>query len=218
MNGAINVKGNIVLWDVICYIIFPLVVWNFVRDDIGDYYAMLLSSVPGIFYTVIRFYYIRSLQFFGLFMLGSLVLSTLVDVLSGSAINMLWNRVYFAVGVGVFFLGSMFLKKPVALYFALDIMEMQGQSRKPLKKLFYQKKLFFVFQAITFVFVFREGLFAIWKAWLINQYGVEAFDQALIMRQVLSWVLTGLTVIGFLYVGKVLHDQNKGASEPPPSI
>lgn len=211
-------KGNkIVFWDVICYIVFPLLVWNFIRDDIGDYYAMLLSSVPGILYTVIRFYYIRSLQFFGIFMLANLVLSTLVDVLSGSAINLLWNRVYFAVGVGLFFLGSMVIKKPVALLFALDIMEMQGQPRKPLKEIFYQKKVFLVFQAITFVFVFREGLFAAWKAWLIKEYGVEAFDQALVLRQVLSWILTGVTVLGYLYVGKVMHDQSKRPVDPPAS-
>jgi len=211
-------KGNkIVFWDVICYIVFPLLVWNFIRDEIGDYYAMLLSSVPGIIYTIIRFYYIRSLQFFGIFMLANLVLSTLVDVMSGSAINLLWNRVYFAIGIGVFFLGTMLVKRPVALLFALDIMEMQGQRRESLKKIFYQKKVLLVFQAITFVFVFREGLFAAWKAWLIKEYGVEAFDQALVLRQVLSWVLTGVTVIGYLYVGKILQDQSNKPVDPPAS-
>ncbi len=204
-------------WDVICYIVFPLLVWNFIRDEIGDYYAMLLSSVPGIIYTIIRFYYIRSLQFFGIFMLANLVLSTLVDVMSGSAINLLWNRVYFAIGIGVFFLGTMLVKRPVALLFALDIMEMQGQRRESLKKIFYQKKVLLVFQAITFVFVFREGLFAAWKAWLIKEYGVEAFDQALVLRQVLSWVLTGVTVIGYLYVGKILQDQSNKPVDPPAS-
>lgn len=207
-------KGNIVVWDIICYIVFPLVVWNYMRDDIGDYYAMLLSSVPGIIYTVIRFFKVGKIQFFGLFMLGSLTLSTAVDVLSGSAIQMLWNRVYFAGFVGLFFLGSMVIKRPIALYLALDVMEMQGKKRSVLKKQFFQKKVFMAFQAITFVFVFREVLFALWKMVLIKEYGVEAFDQALIMRQVLSWVLTAVTVIGFLYVGKLLNDQQKNPHDP----
>ncbi|WP_345240195.1 VC0807 family protein [Pontibacillus salipaludis] len=198
-------QKNIVVWDLICYIVFPLVVWNFIRDDIGDYYAMLLSSVPGIVYTFIRFKAVKKVQFFGIFMLANLVVGTLFDVLAGSAIQLLWNRVYFALLGGGIFLGSMLIRKPIALYLMLDVMEMQGQDRKGLKAKFMQKKVFVVFQLITFVFVFRELVFAGWKAWLVMQYGVEAFDQALILRQVMSWVLTGVTVIGYVYVFKILQ-------------
>ncbi|KGP90741.1 membrane protein [Pontibacillus chungwhensis BH030062] len=198
-------QKNIVVWDLICYIVFPLVVWNFIRDDIGDYYAMLLSSVPGIIYTFIRFKAVKKVQFFGIFMLANLVVGTLFDVLAGSAIQLLWNRVYFALLGGGIFLGSMLIRKPIALYLMLDVMEMQGQDRKGLKAKFMQKKVFFVFQLITFVFVFRELVFAGWKAWLVTQYGVEAFDQALVLRQVMSWVLTGVTVIGYVYVFKLLQ-------------
>ncbi|MCD5324713.1 MULTISPECIES: VC0807 family protein [Pontibacillus] len=198
-------QKNIVVWDLICYIVFPLVVWNFIRDDIGDYYAMLLSSVPGIVYTIIRFKAVKKVQFFGIFMLANLVVGTLFDVLAGSALQLLWNRVYFALLGGGIFLGSMFIRKPIALYLMLDVMEMQGQNRKALRAKFMQKKVFFVFQLITFVFVFRELVFAGWKAWLIGQYGVEAFDQAIVIRQVMSWVLTGVTVIGYVYVFKLLQ-------------
>ncbi|QST00796.1 hypothetical protein IMZ31_04260 [Pontibacillus sp. ALD_SL1] len=198
-------QKNIVVWDLICYIVFPLVVWNFIRDDIGDYYAMLLSSVPGIIYTFIRFKAVKKVQFFGIFMLANLVVGTLFDVLAGSAIQLLWNRVYFALLGGGIFLGSMLIRKPIALYLMLDVMEMQGQNRKGLKAKFMQKKVFFVFQLITFVFVFRELVFAGWKAWLVTQYGIEAFDQALVLRQVMSWVLTGVTVIGYVYVFKLLQ-------------
>ncbi|MGM0866333.1 MAG: hypothetical protein ACQEWF_16795 [Bacillota bacterium] len=41
-------KRNFVLLDLLIYVALPLFVWNIMRDYIGDYYAMLLSSVPGI--------------------------------------------------------------------------------------------------------------------------------------------------------------------------
>lgn len=202
-------QSNIIFWDVICYIAFPLLVWNFMREPIGDYYAILLASVPGIIYSFIRFFKIGKIQFFGLFMLGSLVLSTLVDILSGSALQLLWNRVYFSFFVALFFLGSMLIRRPIALFLALDVMEMQGSNRKKLKTQFYQKKVFSVFQVITFLFVFREVFFAFWKVLLIKEHGVEAFDQALVLRQALSWAITFVSAIGFLYVGKLLSDQKK---------
>ncbi|WP_374056177.1 hypothetical protein [Rossellomorea sp. FM04394] len=82
-------KKNFVLLDLLMYVALPLFVWNIMRDYIGDYYAMLLFSVPGIIYTVYRFIEMKKVNTFGLFILVTLIVGTLIDVLAGSSLQLL---------------------------------------------------------------------------------------------------------------------------------
>ncbi|SDL93044.1 VC0807 family protein [Sediminibacillus halophilus] len=198
-------KKNIVLLDIIFYVLFPLFIWHFIRDFIGDYYAMLLSSVPGIIYSVYRFFELKRINFFGVFILVTLMIETLIDILAGSSLQLLWNNVFYAAAMSLFFLSSIIIKKPITLYFGLDLAELQGHDRKFSKCLYYQKRLFLIFQLITLVFALRSGVLAVVKAWLIIEYGVEAFDKGIILRQAFSWVMTGITIAGFFYIGKIIY-------------
>ncbi|MGP4081866.1 VC0807 family protein [Pseudalkalibacillus sp. R45] len=200
-------KKYIALLDIIFYVIFPLVVWHYGREIIGDYYAMLVSSVPGILYSIYRFYEIKKLNVFGIFMLGNLIISTLLDVLAGSAIQLLWNNVFYGYALAVLFAGTIVFKKPIALYFGLDLMELQGMEKARLKPLFHKKKIYLVFVLITLAFALRDVIQATFKIWLINEYGVEAFDKGIIARQVISWGTSILTVIGFVYISKLLQEE-----------
>lgn len=49
-------------------------------------------------------------------------------------------------------------------------------------------------------------MFAGLNSWLILEYGVEAFDKGILLKQVLGWVITAVTVVGFFYVSKVIQD------------
>ncbi|MGR3764082.1 VC0807 family protein [Rossellomorea sp. NS-SX7] len=201
-------QKKIVLGDFIFYLIFPIVIWNLGRDYIGDYYAMLLSSVPGIIYSVIRFILLKKVNLLGLFMIGTLLAGTLIDVLSGSALNLLWNKVYYSYFMSSLFVLTILINRPIALFFALDFVEMQGYDRMTMKDTFYQKRILNLFKLITFGFAFRDILLASIKVWLIVTYGVEAFDKGLILRQVLNWTLSGLTIYGFIYISKILNQNN----------
>ncbi|PRX78731.1 hypothetical protein B0G93_10291 [Bacillus sp. V-88] len=202
----IKVKKNIVLFDLMIYVALPLFVWNIMRDYTGDYYAMLLSSVPGIIYTVYRFIEMKKVNTFGLFILFTLIVGTLIDVLAGSSLQLLWNNVYYAAGISLFFFVTMVVRRPITLYFGLDFAELQGHDRTFSKRLFYKKPLFTLFQLITLCFALRSGILAVVKAWLILEYGVEAFDKGIILRQAFSWIITGITVAGFFYIGKIIND------------
>ncbi|WP_237582644.1 VC0807 family protein [Pontibacillus yanchengensis] len=162
-------NNKFVLLDIICYVIFPLVIWHMLRDVIGDYYAMLLSSVPGIIYTVYRFKALKKVNVFGIYMISNLIIGTLIDVLSGSAINLLWNNVYYAYAVAGLFLFTIIIKKPIALYFALDFTELQGFDRQINKKLFFHKKIYYIFNWIVVAFALQNIILASIKAWLITK-------------------------------------------------
>lgn len=199
-------KKNIVLLDLMIYVALPLFVWNILRDYTGDYYAMLLSSVPGIIYTVYRFVEMKKVNTFGLFILFTLIVGTLIDVLAGSSLQLLWNNVYYAAGISLFFFVTMVVRRPITLYFGLDFAELQGHDRMFSKRLFYKKPLYILFQLITLCFALRSGILAGVKAWLILEYGVEAFDKGIILRQAFSWIMTGVTFIGFFYIGKIINN------------
>lgn len=198
-------QNKFVLFDVIFYLVFPLAVWHLTREHIGDYYAMLLSSVPGIIYSVYRFMALKKLNIFGIYMIGTLVIGTLIDVLSGSAIRLLWNNVIYAYVMSGLFLLTIVIKRPISLYFALDFVEMQGFGRAFSRRLFHKKKIYKLFNLIVIAFAFQDILLATIKAWLITEYGVEAFDKGLILRQFINWGLAFVIMGGFFYVGKVIN-------------
>lgn len=204
---------KIILLDLIFYLVFPYVIWKFGKDSLGDYLAMLLSTVPGFVYTIYRFILEKQFNIAGLFIIGSLALSTTVDLLSGSAERMLWNSVY----VGLFFAMIHFLafiiKRPFALYFAVDFAYLQGYERKASTHLFYQQGIFRWFQLIQILFIVRSLFFAILKVWLLQTYGVEGYDSMLIYRQIASWfftiVITGMFIYSNVPIQKYFANQKK---------
>jgi hypothetical protein len=46
----------------------------------------------------------------------------------------------------------------------------------------------------------------LYLTYLILVYGVKAFDKGIIVRQVLSWLITGISVLEFIYIGKIIND------------
>jgi hypothetical protein len=200
---------NILFGDITFYLIFPIVLWNFSRDYIGDYYAMLLTSLPGFVYSIVRLFLIKKVNLFGIFTLSSLLIGTLIDVLSGSAINILWNNILYSYLIGLIFILTNLIKKPISLYIALDFVEMQGHSRIKMKEIFYQKRILLIFKLITFGFAFRDILLATIKIWLVFKYGVDSFTKGIILRQILNWSFTGISIYGYIYIAKTLNNDIK---------
>lgn len=195
-------KGKAVLFDLLFYLAIPLIMWHTLRESLGDYATMLLASVPAILYGLYSFIKQRRVNFSGLFILVTLIIGTLIDILSGSAIQMLWNNVYYGAFIGFFYIASMLVKRPIAYYFALDGAELMGYERSIVKDYFSIKRNIIVFHLITFCYGLRSLIVAGVNVHLIGKYGVEAFDQGIIFKQILSWSITIISALGFLYVAK----------------
>ena len=195
-------KGKAIFFDLLFYIVIPLVMWNTLRESLGDYATMLLASVPGIVYAVFSFIKERRINFIGLFMLITLAIGTLIDILSGSALQMLWNNVYYGVFIGFVFIASMLVKRPIAYYFALDGGEMMGYERSSVKMFLSSKKKIIALHLITLCYGLRSIIVSGVNVHLLRQYGVEAFDQGIVFKQVVTWTITIITAFGFLYVMK----------------
>ncbi len=191
---------KLITLDLICYGVIPFFIWNYGREPLGDYIAILLSTVPGFIYTVYRFAKEKQLNIAGIFVITSLFISTTVNLLSTSANSMLWNQVYLGFGFGIIFLMSTVIKKPLALYFAVDVAYLQGYSREDSTKLYKLKGLFLWFQLVNLLFVFRSLSLNSLKAFLLQTYGTGGYDKVIIYMNIIGWMFSGLIFLAFLFV------------------
>lgn len=201
-----------ILLDLVCYVALPYFIWNYGREPFGDYYAMLLSTVPGFLYTIYRFSKERQFNIAGLSILLSLFLGTMVNLLSGNAENLLWNQVYLGYAFGFVYLISMLIKKPLALQFAVDFVYLQGMPKKESKALFSQKPIFFWFQLLTGLFLFTSLFQNSFKAWLIHSHGVDGYGEMLLYLKASGWFFYGLSIAGFFFIGHKINVQSQQAS------
>src|SRR5665647_901748 len=114
------------LMDLVIYLGVPLLIWNTCRSFLGDYLAMLLSTVPGIIYTLYTFFKEKQYSITGLFILATMIIGGILDVYSKTAHQMLWNMVYMNIGLVVFWCFTMAVKKPMALFFFIDYAYLHG--------------------------------------------------------------------------------------------
>ncbi|MEN1969239.1 VC0807 family protein [Lentibacillus sp. N15] len=189
---------KLIILDLLCYGVIPFLIWKYVRDFTGDYWAMLLSTVPGFIYTAYRFIKERQFNIAGLFIISSLVIGTTVDLMSANAENMLWNQVYLGYGFAFIYLLSMVIRKPLGLYFAVDGAYLQGYRRKDSMALFTKKGLFQWYQLVTLLFVIQGVFQNSLKAWLIYKFGVDGYDQVLIYRKVSGYIFSAIIFGGFM--------------------
>ncbi|RJR12319.1 hypothetical protein C4588_02320 [Candidatus Parcubacteria bacterium] len=199
-------KNKIVFFDLLFYLVMPYVIWKYGQDPLGDYYALLLSTVPGFVYTIVRFLIEKQYNVTGMFILASLFISTIVDILSGSAFNMLQNSVYVGAGFALFFVATMIVRKPLGLYFLADIAYLQGHKREDSLRLYRQKELLPAFYIVTGIFALRGLFSAGLKQYLIGVYGVEGYDRILFFMKINGWVFSAFIAAGFIYVNLKIND------------
>ncbi len=202
-------KNKVVIYDLVFYLAIPFLVWKSGRDPLGDYYAILLSTAPGFCYSLYRFFVLKQFNFTGLFIISTLLISTLIDLLSGSAERMLWNQVYYGIAMGTFLLITVLLKKALALYFAVDISVLQGYQRESSFEFFKTKKLFTYLQLFTGLYMFKSYFNSGLKGYLVYKYGVEQYDLILLFLRISNWIFTGLILIGLLLINKQIYDISK---------
>ena len=208
-------KKYMFVLEIVFYVALPYLIWTNGREALGDYWAMLLSTVPGFIYTIVRFITERELNVTGVFILSSLFIGTIVDLLSGSAEKMLWNQLYLGLVFSGIYLVSLLIKKPLPLYFFVDIAYLQGYDRRASKKLFYRKEILKWFQWITVLFVVRGLTLAAMKAWMLNRYGVEAYTSLLIYRQLVGWAFGIFGLFLYMAVLKEIKRITKSTEETP---
>ncbi|WP_336046249.1 VC0807 family protein [Solibacillus ferritrahens] len=204
---------NSILLELLFYAALPYIIWNFGREPLGDYVAMLLSTVPGIVYTLYRFIFDRQFNITGIFILGSLLIGTTVDLLSGSAEQMIINGIYLSLFYTFLYCILFIVKQPFSLYIAVDFAYLQGYDRKDSKTLFFQKGIFKWFQIIQAVFIIRGLFMAGLTAFLLNKYGIDGYGDMLIYKKVAGWIFSIIVMGLFFNINNVVQKHTKQSHE-----
>ncbi|WP_042225066.1 VC0807 family protein [Oceanobacillus manasiensis] len=204
---------KLAFFDIICYAAIPFLIWNYGRESLGDYWAILLSTFPGIIYTIFRFVKEKQFNILGLFIIGSMGISTTVNLLSSTAESMLWNQVYLGLVYGIIFLLSILIKQPLALHMAVDWAYLQGHPRKSSRKLFIQPQLLKWFQLLTLLFVARSLFMNGLKAFLLQTYGADGYGKMLIYMNISGWIFTAILSMGFIFISVKINQYVQGSNE-----
>lgn len=192
--------------DFVLFFIFPLVFWELCREVVGDYPAMILSTLPGFLYSLYRFKNNARLNYTGICVILNLTAGILVDFLSGSALQLLWNNVFYSAALLLIYSVSFAVRKPLYLYFTLDLMAISGYDRKITKELFFEKKTYKLFQLITLIYCANELLYIACLARWIMIYGVEAYRLDIILDKSLNIMVSGASLATFFFIQQALDE------------
>ena len=192
--------------DLILFFIFPLICWETCREFTGDYPAMILSTIPGIVYSLYRFKNNQKLTFTNLFVFLNLTVSLLLDLLSGSALQLLLNNIFYSLTLFFIYSISLIVKRPLYLYFALDVITTMGYDRKITKELFFEKKIHELFKLVTLLYCTNELIYIFCLSRWIIKYGVEAYRLDIMLDNTLSIILSGTSLLIFILIHERLNE------------
>ncbi|MCU4898709.1 hypothetical protein OB968_05945 [Bacillus cereus] len=191
--------------DLVFYLVIPFLIWKFTKPYIDPYYAMLLSSVPGIIYTLYTFKKEKQFNVTGFFILITLISNTTVDLLSGSAERMLWNDAYYHIVLGIIVICTIFIKKPLMLYFAADIAALQGHDRDKSRELYRDSRIYPALQYLTLFFGLQFILKSFLKIYFISVFGVDGYGEMRAIMTAVGWGISICIGIGFVWVNNKIH-------------
>lgn len=193
-------ESNLIIYDLILYLVFPLVLYKLLKPYIGDYWAMIVPTIPGILYTLFRFWYTKQFNITGIFIISTMSVSTAVDLIAGSPENLILYNVYYHFAlVGVFLL-LLALKKPLPYYFMIDIAAIQGQEREESKKLYKHSTIFSLFQYLFIAWIVKDIIFAAAQWWMFETYGAKAYYSRTIIFTVGGYIFGIIMAIGYAMI------------------
>lgn len=199
-------KNLDLVFDVLCYFIFPILCWEVGRVYLSDYIALLISSFPGIVYSLYRYLETSSLSVTRVFLLLNIIIGLFIDLFSGTAPRLLWNDAYYSLGLSLFYLGSCFFFKPLIFYIALDLLVLQGYDRKLTREVLLSKEALTVLRWITLLNSLREFMYAFFLIKTLPEHGVEIYTLSVFLDQLFSFLISGISLIGFYYLYRLLNE------------
>lgn len=203
-----------VIMDLIFYLGIPMLAWNFCREFWGDYLTVLLGMLPAVIYTIVSFILNREWNVTGIFFLSIISLNFLMNLLSHTAIQELWNGVWMGCLSITFYGFTILITRPIGIYFFIDYAHARGVPREKSRALYCSPKHFHHFVNFTLFLCFRELFVIIVKSFMIKKMGVEGFNSIQLFSTTLNYAFTALMVFYIIYILKqISHDKDLTVSE-----
>lgn len=195
-------KKKRILLDLLVYLIIPLLCWNLFRGTISDYWLITIGLVPGLIYTIVTVAIEKEWSISGVFLLVMISLNLVVNLLSSTATQALWNPVWLSAATIVFYVLTMAAKRPFGIFFFIDYAHRMGMPRERAVKLYGHPANIGHFYKFTAFLMLREVVTILVRAVLLTIYGVDGYNQVSVGNSVVNYAFTGLTVVYVIYILK----------------
>lgn len=189
----------------IVYLGIPLLAWNLGRSYWGDYLTILLGMVPAVIYTIVTFIWNREWNITGIFFLSIISLNFLMNLLSHSAEQELWNSVLMGFISIAFYSSTILLKRPIGMYFFIDYAYAKGIPREKSRGLYGSPRYLHYFVKFTLFLCLRELIAILVKSAMIKQMGIKGFNAILVTNTVLNYIFTAVMIMYIMYIIKQIH-------------
>lgn len=215
-------KSNM-LWDVVIYLVLPIAVWRLGEGHLPDYYLILITGIPGIIYTVLTLAFRKKANFTGIFLLTVMLVDSALDLIAGSVRNMFLYGLWQNMAMTVFYFLTLLLRRPVSLYFALDVAELQGYNRQDSRELYFKPKPWRLLKLITVLMGLKSLGFAFIKWTVLTYFYSESlgkliigYDNYLFYNRIYNWVGGAIIAVFWLFFYKSVMAFVK--DDPSPAV
>lgn len=202
------------LWDVVIYLVLPVAVWRLGEGHLPDYYLILLTGIPGIIYTVLTLAIRKKANFTGIFLLTTMLIDSALDLLAGSVRNMFLYGLWQSVVMILFYAMTLLLRRPVSMYFALDVAELQGYNRQETRELYVSPKPWRLLKLITILMGLKSLGFAFIKWTVLTRFYNEqlgklaiGYDNYLFYIRIYNWIWGAVIAVCWLLFYKSVMAQ-----------
>ncbi|WP_299451354.1 hypothetical protein [uncultured Pigmentiphaga sp.] len=193
-------KKTRILIDLLVYLVIPLLGWNLFRGQISDYWLITLGLVPGLVYTAATVLIEKTWSISGVFLLVMISLNLVVNLLSSTATQAIWNPVWLSAATIVFYALTMAAKRPFGIFFFIDYAHRMGMPRDRAKQLYGHSVNIGHFYKFTAFLMLREVATILVRVVVLLLYGVDGYNQLNISNSIVNYAFTGLTVVYVMYI------------------
>lgn len=194
------------LLDIIFYFLLPLAIWETSRLLVHDYAAIIFSSLPKVIYSLYRLFALKEFNFTRIFLFITILAGLSIDLFSGSALQVLWNSAFYSFGLASIYLISSLTNTPLFLYFALDVLVQQGYDKVLTQNRLFEKSSLNILKLLTISNAVNHFVYAFFVMQMASKEGIESYSMIMIIDQLLDFLMSGISVIGFVFIYKHLNE------------
>ena len=182
-------RGPAALVEVLINFLLPFLIYRAAHRALGDVYAMMAAAAPPIGWSILEFARHRRLDALSLLVLAGIALS-LLGFLGGGGVRFLQLREHLvAAAIGLVFLGSAAIGKPLIYQLALARLRRKASSDLG------------AFEALRGSPLFRRAMMTMTLAWGVGLVAESALACALIFITTIQQFLLLSGVIGYSTIG-----------------
>ncbi|MDF2935182.1 MAG: hypothetical protein K0Q90_555 [Paenibacillaceae bacterium] len=186
-----------------------------------DYYLILITGIPGILYTLLTLAIRKKANFTGIFLLATMLIDSALDLLAGSVCNMFVYGFWQSTAMTLFYGVTLLVRRPLSMYFALDVAELQGYNRQACRKLYHQPKPWRLLKLVTALMGLKSLGFAVIKWTVLTRFYSESlgklligYDNYLFYVRIYNWVWGAVIAICWLLFYKTVISSDEEDLHP----